>query len=67
MFQDEEDVVRGDEGAEAGGGCFGEKAPGASVVRTALADFLTDFLIALHFPFASCAASCMSCFICWPR
>jgi len=31
-FQDEEDVGQGDEGVEAGGGCFGEKAPGMSFV-----------------------------------
>ncbi len=54
-FQDEEEVRQGEEGAEAGDCCFGEKAPGVSFVMAALADFLTDFLIALHFSFASCA------------
>ncbi len=55
-FQDEEDLGQGDEGVEAGGGCFGEKAPGTSFVTAALVDFRTDFLIALHFSLASWAA-----------
>jgi hypothetical protein len=54
--QEEEEEGHGDEGAEAGGGCFGEKAPCASFVTAALADLRTDFLIVLHFSLTSCAA-----------
>ncbi len=52
-FQDEEDEGRGDDDVEAGGGCFGEKALGASFVTAALADFCTDFFIVLDFSFMS--------------
>ena len=48
-FQEEEEVVAGDEGAVAGGVCLGEKAPGASLVTVALADLRTDLRINLHF------------------
>ncbi len=60
-FQDKEHEGRGDDGVEAGGGCFGEKAPGASFVMAALADFCTDFLIVLDFSFMSCAVCQRSC------
>jgi hypothetical protein len=52
-FQDEEDVVTGDEGVVAGAAGVGEKAPGASFVTAALADLCTDFHIVLHFSFSS--------------
>jgi hypothetical protein len=55
-YQDEEEVGHVEDGVEAVGCCFGKKAPGESFVMATLADFLTDFLIALHFSFASCAA-----------
>jgi len=51
--QEEEDEGRREAGAEAGGCCFGEKAPGAIFVMVAFMDFLTDFLICLHFCFTS--------------
>jgi hypothetical protein len=54
--QEEEEEGRGEAGAEAGICCFGEKAPGASFVTVALADFLTDFFICLHFCLTSLAA-----------
>ena len=54
--EEEEEEGPGEAGAEAGTSCFGEKAPGASFVTVALADFLTDFFICLHFCFTSCAA-----------
>jgi len=57
--QEEEDEGRGEAGAEAGVCCFGEKAPGASFVMVALADFLTDFFICLHFCLTSLAAFCI--------
>jgi hypothetical protein len=46
-FQKEEKEVCGDKGVVAGLGCFGKKAPGASFVTAAFADFLTDFCIVL--------------------
>jgi hypothetical protein len=55
-FQDEEEVGRGEDAAEAWGCCFGEKPPGAGFVTAALADFHMDFLIDLHFSLASWAA-----------
>jgi hypothetical protein len=55
-FQDEEEVVGGDESAVAEVEGFGEKAPGASLVTAALADFLTDLHINLHFALNSVAA-----------
>ena len=55
-FQDEEEVGRGEDGAEAGGCCFCKKAPRARFVTAALADFHMDFPIALHFSLASWAA-----------
>jgi hypothetical protein len=58
-FHDEEDVVLGDEGAVAGQAGFGEKALSASFVTAALADFLTDFLIVLHFCLISWVACCI--------
>ena len=57
--QEEEDEGHGEAGAEAGVSCFGEKAPGASFVTVALADFLTDFFICLHFCLTSLAAFCI--------
>ncbi len=54
--QEEEEEGHGEAGAEAGDCCFGEKAPGASFVTVAFADFLTDFLICLHFFLISWAA-----------
>ena len=54
--QEEEDEGRGEAGEEAGGCSFGEKAPGASFVTVAFADFLTDFFICLHFCLTSFAA-----------
>jgi hypothetical protein len=66
-FQDEEEVGQGEDGAETGGCCFCEKAPGASFFTAALADFLTDFLTALHFSLASWAACCKSFLISWPK
>jgi hypothetical protein len=55
-FQEEADDGCGDVGVEAGGECFGEKAPRANFVMAALADFLTDFLMDLHFSLMSFAA-----------
>jgi hypothetical protein len=49
-FQEEETEGCGEDGVEPGVCCFGEKAPGMSFVMAALANFCTDFLIALHFP-----------------
>jgi hypothetical protein len=56
-FQEEEAEGCGDEGAEAGGGCFGEKAPGTSFVTAALADLRTDFLINIRLIMV-CASCC---------
>ena len=55
-FQDEVEVVGGEEGAVVEVEALGEKAPGASFVTAALADFLTDLHIDLHFCFNSVAA-----------
>jgi hypothetical protein len=55
-FQDEEDVVTGDEGAVAGAADVGKKAPGASFVTAALLDYLMDSRIDLHFSFSLCDA-----------
>jgi len=53
-FQDKEDEEGGgDHGSVAGPGAFGEKAPGVSLVTAVLADYLTNFLILLHFCFKS--------------
>jgi len=51
--QEEGDEGHGEAGAEAGGCYFGEKAPGASFVTVALADFITDIPICLHCCFTS--------------
>jgi len=48
-FTAEEEEGGGEDSAEAGACCFGEKAPGASFVMVALADFCTDFLTACIF------------------
>jgi hypothetical protein len=57
LFQDEEEVVAGDEGAVAGGVGLGEKAPGASLVTVALEELRTDLRIILHFDLI-CWATC---------
>ncbi len=60
-FQEEEEDGHGEEGVVAGAGYFGEKAPGASFVTAALADFLMNFCITLHFSFKSWGACWISC------
>ncbi len=48
-FHEEEDEGHGEDSKETGVECFGEKAPRACFVTAALADFLMDFHIDLHF------------------
>ncbi len=60
-FQDEVEVVGGDECAVVEVEGSGENAPGASFVTAALVDFLTDLRIDLHFCFSSAAACRTSC------
>jgi hypothetical protein len=55
-FQDEVEVVGGDECAVVEVEGLGKNAPGASFVTAALADFLMDLRINLHFCFNSVAA-----------